>query len=71
MASGGMIYIPSLIKIGLGIQKLLGGGGYTYRHRQQGDFISLLLLFHNKESRLKKWHEIYFFDISVAFVFHS
>jgi hypothetical protein len=34
-------------------------GGYPYRHtethicRQKGDFISLLLLFQNKESRLK------------------
>jgi hypothetical protein len=24
-----MIYIPSLIKVGSGIQRLLGGGGYT------------------------------------------
>jgi hypothetical protein len=32
MASGGMIYIPSFIKIGSGIQKLIGG--YTYRHTQ-------------------------------------
>jgi hypothetical protein len=27
MHSGAMIYIPSFIKIGLGIQKLMGGGG--------------------------------------------
>jgi hypothetical protein len=43
-----MIYIPSFIKIGSGIQKLLGG-----IHRQHGDLISLLLSFQNKESRLK------------------
>jgi hypothetical protein len=27
MGSGAMIYIPSLIKTGSGIQKLMGGGG--------------------------------------------
>jgi hypothetical protein len=30
MGSGGMIYVPSFIKIGSGIQKLIAG--YTYRH---------------------------------------
>jgi hypothetical protein len=30
MGSGAMIYIPSFIKIGSGIQKLMGG--YAYRH---------------------------------------
>jgi hypothetical protein len=29
MGSGGMIYIPISIKIGSGIQKLIGGGGFT------------------------------------------
>jgi hypothetical protein len=50
MGSGAMIYeyIPTFIKIGSGIQKLIG-----VIHRQQGDFISLLLFFQNKESRLK------------------
>jgi hypothetical protein len=28
MGSGAMIYIPSFIKIGSGIQHLTGGGGY-------------------------------------------
>jgi hypothetical protein len=28
MGSGAVIYIPSFIKIGSAIQKLLGGGGY-------------------------------------------
>jgi hypothetical protein len=49
MDPGAMIYIPSFIKIGSGIQKLLGG--FTYS--QQGDGISLLLFFRNKEGRPK------------------
>jgi hypothetical protein len=36
MDSGAMIYIPSFIKIGSGIQKT---------HRQRGDLTSLLLFF--------------------------
>jgi hypothetical protein len=39
MGSGAMIYIPSLINFGLGIQKLMGGG---FIDRQHGDRISLL-----------------------------
>jgi hypothetical protein len=31
MGSGVMIYIPSFIKTGLGIQKLMGGGIFTDR----------------------------------------
>jgi hypothetical protein len=31
MGSGAMIYISSFINIGPGIQKLMGGGGYTDR----------------------------------------
>jgi hypothetical protein len=31
MGSGGMMYISSFIKIGSGIQKLMGGGVYTDR----------------------------------------
>jgi hypothetical protein len=50
MGSGVMIYIPSFIKIGSRIHKLLGGG----IHRQQRDLMSLLLFFQNKESRLKE-----------------
>jgi hypothetical protein len=52
MGAGTMIYIPSFIKLGSGIQKLMGGGD-TQLHRQQDDFISLFLFFQNKESRLK------------------
>jgi hypothetical protein len=43
MGSSVMIYIPSFIKIGSGIQKLIGG----YRHRQHGDLISVLPIFRN------------------------
>jgi hypothetical protein len=38
MSSGAVKYVPSFIKIGSGIQKLIGG----YTHRQQRDLISLL-----------------------------
>jgi hypothetical protein len=40
MGSGAVILIPDFIKIGSGIQKLIGG-----IHRQHGDRISLLLFF--------------------------
>jgi hypothetical protein len=40
MGSGAMIYIPSFIKIGSGIQKLITGD--TYVHRRHGYRISLL-----------------------------
>jgi hypothetical protein len=39
-----------LIKIGSGIQKLIGG---IHGHREFGDRICLLLFFQNKESSLK------------------
>jgi hypothetical protein len=52
MGSGALIYIPSFIKIGSGIQKVVGGEG-CIDHRQHGDLISLPLLFQNKERRLK------------------
>jgi hypothetical protein len=46
IASGGIIYVPSFIKIDSGVRKLLAWG-YTYRHTdghtQQGDLISLCL----------------------------
>jgi hypothetical protein len=50
MGSGAMIYVPSFMKIGPGIQKLKGGGG---TRRQHGDRISVLPFLQNKESRLK------------------
>jgi hypothetical protein len=45
-----MIHIPRFIKIGLGIQKLMGGG-FTDR---VGDRISLLSFFRKKEIRVTK-----------------
>jgi hypothetical protein len=51
MGSGAVIYVPSFIKIGSGIRKLIGG--YTETHRQQRDLISPLHFFQNKECRLK------------------
>jgi hypothetical protein len=50
IGSGAMICIPSFIKIGSGIQKLIMGD--TQTHRQHGDRISLLSVFQNKEIRL-------------------
>jgi hypothetical protein len=47
MGSGAMTYIPSFIKSGLGIQKLIVED--TQTHRQHGYRISLLSLFQNKE----------------------
>jgi hypothetical protein len=45
MGSGAMIYIPSFMKTGSGIPKLMGGLHRHTEHRQQGDFICLLLFF--------------------------
>jgi hypothetical protein len=39
MGSGAMMYIPSVVKIGSGIEKLIRRD----THRQHGDLISLLL----------------------------
>jgi hypothetical protein len=36
MCSVAMIYIPSFIKIGSGIQKIRGEGGNTQTHRETG-----------------------------------
>jgi hypothetical protein len=46
MGSGAVLYsyVPSCIKIGSGIQKLIRGI-HTHRHRQQRDLISLLYFF--------------------------
>jgi hypothetical protein len=49
MSSGAMIYVPSFIKIGSGIEKLIGE-----THRQQGDRVSQLALpFKNNKRGLK------------------
>jgi hypothetical protein len=50
--SGAMIYLPSFIKIGSSIQKLIWG--VTWTLRQHDDRISLLLFFRNEVSRLIK-----------------
>jgi hypothetical protein len=44
MVSAAMIYIPSFIMIGSGIQKLVGGGHRSHKPT---------FIFFNKESRLK------------------
>jgi hypothetical protein len=41
IGSGGLIYMRSFIKIGSGIQKLMGAGGFTDTYHD--DFIRLLL----------------------------
>jgi hypothetical protein len=46
MGSGAVIYVPSLIKIGSGVQTLMGVGGiHRHTHGQQRDLISLLYFF--------------------------
>jgi hypothetical protein len=47
IGSDAVIYIPSFIKFGSGIQKLMGGGIHvqTQTYRQHGDRISLHLFF--------------------------
>jgi hypothetical protein len=44
MGLGVVIYKPSFIKIGSGVQKLIGGDTYTHTqthtHRQEGDLTS-------------------------------
>jgi hypothetical protein len=62
MCSCAMIYRLSFQKIGSSIQTLVGG---IHRHRQQGNLISLLQFFQNKESR-KKFTEV-FSSLSYAF----
>jgi hypothetical protein len=42
MGSGVVIYVPSFINIGSGVQKLVVGDTQTHTHRQQRDLISLL-----------------------------
>jgi hypothetical protein len=51
MGLDAMLYIPSFMKNGSGIQKLLYRDSQI--HRQHGDLISLLLFLQNKKSRLE------------------
>jgi hypothetical protein len=54
MGSDSMTYIPSFIKIGLDIQKLIGG---IHAYGQHSDNTSpLMLFFLNKGSRIKICH---------------
>jgi hypothetical protein len=50
MGSDAMIHVPSFINNGSGIQKLIEEDSQA--NRQDGDNISLILLFQNKESTL-------------------
>jgi hypothetical protein len=59
MDSGAVIYIPSFIMIGSGIQKLIRGDTQRHTHRQKGDLISLLLFFKNKEISLKNTQDTF------------
>jgi hypothetical protein len=48
MGSGAAIYVPSFMKIGSGVQKLIRGTHrhtHTHTHEQQPDLISLIYLF--------------------------
>jgi hypothetical protein len=47
MGSGAVIYVPSFIKIGSSVQKLMGGytDKHTPTHRQQRNLMSLLYFF--------------------------
>jgi hypothetical protein len=54
MGLDAMIYIPSFIKVGLGIRKLMGGESWdTETHRRHGDRVNQLLFFQNKKNRLR------------------
>jgi hypothetical protein len=53
MGCGAILCIPSFINTGFVIQKLLGGGRFAYTSTQHGDLMSLLILYQNKDSRLK------------------
>jgi hypothetical protein len=58
MSSGATTYIPSFVRTGSGIQKIVGGRGgggvvHIQIYRKQGDLISLLLFFQDKENGLK------------------
>jgi hypothetical protein len=53
MGSDALIYVPSFIKIGPGVQKLIGGDTQTHTHGQHRDLISLLCFFKIRKVRLK------------------
>jgi hypothetical protein len=45
MGLNAVIYVPRFIKIGPGVQKLMGGDTQTHTHWQQRDLISLIYFF--------------------------
>jgi hypothetical protein len=47
LASGGMIYIPSFMKFGIGFQKV-GRGRYTYRHTYRAEWSDTPVLIASK-----------------------
>jgi hypothetical protein len=53
MGSGAMIYIPSFIRIGSGIQKLIGARGFKDTQTAWRSHKPTFIFFQNKESRLK------------------
>jgi hypothetical protein len=59
IGSGAMVYIPSFIKIGSGIQKLMGRGVRgSQTRRQNSDLVKPTFIFLNEESR-PKIHEVH------------
>jgi hypothetical protein len=52
MGSGAVIYVPSFIKIGSGVQKLIAGNTQTHT-RTATCYHKPTLFFQNKESRLE------------------
>jgi hypothetical protein len=49
MGSGVMIYIPSFVKIGSGIQKFMGGDANTDTNSKVISLVLFFLFFQNKE----------------------
>jgi hypothetical protein len=70
IGSVAMTYIPSFIKIGRGIQKLIERDSQT--HRGYSGLTSPLLFFQNKESRLKRTHYVHIKSVcpSVTYYHH-
>jgi hypothetical protein len=51
MVSGVMIFIKSFVRIGSGIQKLMGGYTDAQTHREKGGLKSLSLFFQRRKER--------------------
>jgi hypothetical protein len=62
MGSGVTIYMPSLIKIGSGVQKLTGGiqiHTHTHTHTEEGGIIDYFYFPENKENMLKRFNTMF------------